>query len=215
MKYREQHLDHHRHFGDPLRDPDFTVYSGFPLSRTAFLGWLLSNFLGVGAFARFKEIRVAAGGKPVARGVGRAVSVAVVQFVIFASLWALFETPLAYLLWIGPLITVAKGLSGLRTFCEHGSPDGKPVLRTFVAPLYRVRVLGSIGFDRHAEHHCYPTVPFSSLSDVRRLHAIAEKYEDGRPLPHLYEIWYGGHIGLFLSWMWAAKWRSAPTKVLG
>ena len=49
LSFRDEHLLHHTHFGDPRLDADYSVYEPFPKSRLELLKFLIFNFSGLGA----------------------------------------------------------------------------------------------------------------------------------------------------------------------
>ena len=55
--YRTVHLDHHKFFGDPARDPDYPNYAGFPDSKRQFLWRLFLNLCGWFALLQFTGVR--------------------------------------------------------------------------------------------------------------------------------------------------------------
>ncbi len=206
MSYRAVHLDHHRYFGDPSRDPDYVTYAAYPKSRVGFILWLLRHLSGSAAVRQFLSLlhsKRDATRLSSARGTGLILT----QALFVVIFWGAFGTPFAYLLWIVPLVTVAKTLSATRTFCEHGSSNGRPVLRTITGSRLDTVMMGSFGFDQHAAHHLYPTIPFSSLPEVDLKHVDAIRNGLGRELVGVsYERFGGGHFRLLFSWLKQLPW---------
>lgn len=204
MTYRQVHLDHHRYFGEPVRDPDYSTYSQFPVSKLAFTRWLLFNLSGIAAARQFflQDSRHS-DPRSLRLRLTERLCLIVMHSVILAAFWVAFGTPLTYLVfWILPLGTVAKALSATRTLCEHGDASGRPVLRTITGTPLQNAVMGLFGFDYHAEHHLYPTVPFAALPRLHEHHEHAIADNAGRAVPNVvYKVFEGGHVGLLNSWL--------------
>lgn len=205
MTYRQVHLDHHRYFGEPARDPDYGTYSQFPDSKLAFTRWLLFNLSGIAAARQFfAQGSRRSDSRSLRLRLTERVGLILVQSVILAVFWIAFGTPLAYLaFWVLPLVTVAKALSATRTLCEHGDANGsRLMLRTITGTPLQSAIMGLFGFDYHAEHHLYPTVPFAALPRLHEQHEHAIAADAGRTVPNVvFTVFEGGHMSLLASWL--------------
>ena len=68
------------------------------------------------------------------------------------------------LLWLLPLFTVSRTLTGLRAFVEHlgeaeAAREGRHRLASFDSGPVERFVLGPLFFHYHAEHHLFPRIP--------------------------------------------------------
>ena len=62
--------------------------------------------------------------------------------------------------------------------------------------------MGLFGFDYHAEHHLYPTLPYPALAQVHERHRAAIVEGGGRPVKGLsYECVERGHLALLAQWL--------------
>ena len=103
-------------------------------------------------------------------------------------------------LWLIPLASFAKFFSSTRAFCEHGSPDNEPVIRTITGSYAGEKILGVFCFHYHAEHHRYVGIPYNQL---RRAHQQANPalYEaGGKAGGERYELYQYGYLRLLLDW---------------
>jgi fatty acid desaturase len=203
--YRRVHLDHHRYFGDPERDPDFPNYGDFPRSRRAFLLRLFLNLCGWYAVLQFLGRRQATGRQPGtgATGLQNPVwKVLAVQCLILA-IFALTVGWLYYIwLWLAPLVTFCKFFTSTRTLCEHGSPDGASVIRTITGPYPEEKLLGIFCFNYHAEHHHSAAIPYQNL---RTAHSLlrGELYGGQQSPPPRYEHYDRCYLHLLYQWFTA------------
>lgn len=187
MAYRDVHLTHHRVLGAP-DDPDLHNYQNYPGS----LGYVLSdvaiNLLGVGAVKQALGFVGIGGAGSSKESKGQAAAgfsrdklwVLGAQLLILTVLTSVGAAWAYFVLWILPLLTVAKGLAHFRNVAEHiltaGRGEGEfarfrtlyshPVERFFFAPMW---------FNYHAEHHLYPGIPYYNLPAAHR--ALMEKPE--------------------------------------
>lgn len=205
-RYRQVHLDHHKYFGDPLRDPDYPNYGRFPGSRKEFLQRFALNLCGWYAMLQFLGIRQ---GNTVDKRESAGHSMVPVALAQIALL-ALFASTIGWFyyiwLWLFPLATFGKFFSSTRAFCEHACPDNKPVIRTITGSLLGEKVFGVFCFHYHAEHHEFVGVPYNQLRLAHELEAdrlyTGDRIEDVR-----YEHFDRGYFQLLHQW-----YRSLPGK---
>lgn len=192
-RYREVHLEHHRHVGTEA-DPDFDYYRD-PVTPRLLLWTVVSGVLGLKGVLTvlfYFFPRVAERYHPSLRGrtsfeaspLGRQLAgVAVAQALIVGG-FALAGRPLLYLgVWLLPLLTLVPLANRLRTLAEHASFDGAPVTRTVTTGLVGRTVLAPFLFFYHHEHHLHPFVPFYRLPELHR--RLRESGHYAEPPPSL------------------------------
>lgn len=172
MDYRTQHLIHHRTLGVDT-DPDLPNYRDYPAAPGGFAVDLLASLSGFAAAKQFLWQRAAkSDGPPPARG--GLLRIALTQLALLA-VFAAVGRPLDYfLLWLLPLVTVAKTLAHFRNVVEHTLIRHKadPELsryRTIEASWLERFFFCPMHFNLHAEHHIHPAIPFYNLP---RAHAL-------------------------------------------
>ena len=102
-------------------------------------------------------------------------------------------------MWLIPLVTFGKFFTSTRAFCEHGSPDRVPVIRTITGPYLQEKILGIFCFNYHAEHHHSVGIPYHRLAQAHTL-LENELYHASRPSGARYEHYDGGYVSLILQW---------------
>ncbi len=202
--YRQVHLDHHKYFGDAQRDPDFPNYGHFPTTRREMLLRLGLNLCGWNALLQFLGMRQG-NTTPEAKGPGRnIVTIALAQLAILL----LFSVTVGWFyylwLWLIPLVTFGKFFSSTRAFCEHGSPDNRPTIRTITGSLPGEKIFGVFCFHYHAEHHEYVGVPYNQLKQAHELAAAGLYTGESYGAVH-YEHFDRGYFQLLRQW-----YRSLP-----
>lgn len=166
--YRPTHFSHHKHLGSP-GDPDLVNYRDFPATRGRLVRKLLIDFSGLGAFMQFVEMNTEFVATKKSR---HTLVIALVQGLLFLLFFAA-GYPLAYfVLWLLPLVTVAKGLAQMRNLAEHLVREGRESsgpgrLRTFKSNPIERFFIAPLNFNYHAEHHWFPQVPYYNLPKLR------------------------------------------------
>jgi fatty acid desaturase len=185
-RYREVHLEHHRHLGT-ADDPDFDYYRGAltpgGLARKVVAGAL--GLKGLATILFYFVPRAAERWHPSLRGrpAARASSpvslagVAAAQVALLAA-FALAGRPLLYaVVWLAPLLTLVPLANQLRTLAEHASLDGAPVTRTVLTGVVGRVLLAPVLFFYHYEHHLHPSVPFYRLPELHRRLRESGRYD--------------------------------------
>ena len=176
-RYRELHLDHHRHLGT-VHDPDFDYYHGV-ITRGRLVWTIIAGAFGIRGILTLISYflpRVAARylpslrDRPVPRAtsVSRLLGIAAAQLFLL-GVFTLAGQPLLYFaVWLAPLLTLVPLANQLRTIAEHASPDESPITRTILTGAAGRVLLAPVLFFYHHEHHLYPSVPFYHLPELHR-----------------------------------------------
>lgn len=180
--YRRGHANHHRDEFGP-KEPDFVLYSFYPISRRSLRRKLVRDALGVSAYRILK---------PRLTGIVRkrfcvnSLRFFAGQLFVF-GLFALAGHPWLYLvLWALPYAVVYQVLNRLRAIAEHGgmtrSPDRRSTSHHVRQSLAARAILVPYGVGYHLAHHVDSGLPFRSLPRLQR--ALEQ---DGYATPEL--VW--------------------------
>ena len=197
--YKQVHLDHHRYFGDPQRDPDYVSYAKFPRNRREMLWRGLLNLIGIYAvlqFFGFRQQRQASQSEVSSRDRWFLV---LVQLTLLALMSATVGWFYYFWLWVIPIVTFGKFYAFLRTFCEHASPDNIATVRTITGRGLGVKLLGVFNFHYHGELHAHVFVPCSQLPEAHQLGA-EDLYNSSAAVVPRYEHYDRGYFSLLWQW---------------
>ncbi|MEM6480125.1 MAG: fatty acid desaturase [Pseudomonadota bacterium] len=173
--FRLFHMAHHRHTNDPQRDPElagpkpdtwprFIVHvSGLPYWR-AMAGVLWEN-----AFSSSDAPYLTRRARPKLKREARA------YLAIYAlALTSLFLTPVAFWLWLLPVL-LGQPFLRLYLLAEHGRCPPVANMLENSRTTFTNRIVRFLAWNMpyHAEHHAYPGVPFHQLP---ALHAHAKAH---------------------------------------
>jgi len=163
-RYRDYHLEHHRHAGTPL-DPDLSFISAYPTTRESLKRKFLRDITGqTGWRDTMKQLRKM---RPV-----RNAPFFVTHAVMIATLTAA-GAPWAYALWWVAYVFVYPVLTRLRAIGEHGvakdrlSPDARENTSTTKVSWWERLLVAPNYVNYHLEHHLLAGVP---LYRLRRFH---------------------------------------------
>lgn len=181
-KYRRVHTAHHRdEFGPD--EPDFLLYSFYPIVRDSFLRKMRRDATGVSAYRilkpRFKGLLVAGRRKAGLKLLG-------MQAVVFLAFLAGGVPWLFLFLWVVPYLTWYQVINRLRSISEHGGmtrSNDRRVTTHIVTPGWPSRLLMAplfVGY--HLPHHVDSGVPMRNLPRLQRI-----LIEDGYVPDHI--IW--------------------------
>ena len=127
------------------------------------------------------------------------IKVLATQGIIFLLFSASISWFYYFWLWLIPLVTFGKFFTSTRAFCEHGSPDGAPVIRTITGPYPEEKILGIFCFNYHAEHHHSVGIPYHRLAQAHTL-LENELYYSAKPTGARYEHYDRGYLRLLIGW---------------
>ncbi len=167
--YRRSHTNHHRDEFGP-REPDFLLYSLYPIRRSSMRRKLVRDATGVSAY---RILRPRLTGLFNRRYWKNSARFFLGQAVVFA-LFALAGQPWLYLLlWVLPYLCVYQVLNRLRAIAEHGgltrSPDRR-VTSHHVRQSWLARVtIVPCGIGWHLAHHVDSGIPFRNLARFTRI----------------------------------------------
>ena len=202
--YRRVHLDHHKYFGDPGRDPDYPNYAGFPTSKRQFLWRLLLNLCGWYALLQFLGIRQGTADASKDSSNPAATETVLWKLMLAQALvLLLFAMTVGWFyyvwLWLIPLVTFGKFYASTRTFCEHGHPGNQPTIRTITGSFAGEKILGVFCFNYHAEHHRFTAIPCNRLAAASAAlsDSVYAPVESGEPC---YEHYKNGYLQLLVGW---------------
>ena len=172
--YRRGHANHHRDEFGP-KEPDFLLYSLYPVSPRSMRRKLLRDLFGVSAY-RIVKPRFTGLVRP--RFLVLSLRFFAGQALVFGIFWAIGHPWLYPVLWALPYFTYYQVANRLRVIAEHGgmtrTPDRRNtthhVRQSLTARLFLVPY--NVGY--HLAHHVDSGVPARNLP---RLHRALE--EDG------------------------------------
>ncbi len=172
--YRRGHANHHRDEFGP-KEPDFLLYSFYPIAKTSMLRKLRRDATGVSAYRILK---------PRLTGIVRrkyfvnSFRFFVGQAAVLALFWAGGVPWLYVWLWVAPYVFVYQVLNRLRSVAEHGgmtrSSDRRETSHHVRQSLAARSILVPFGVGYHLAHHVDSGIPFRALP---KLHQALE--EDG------------------------------------
>ena len=173
--YQQFHLAHHKHTGDPQRDPEYTPgpprsLAGYPARVAGLFYWRarLQTWVAAwrGDMSAYPFLHPATAPR-VIRSV-RASSALTVALAVAAGLAFGWQAVVLY--WIGPQL-LGQPVLRLYLMAEHTGctedANGLTNTRTMITtPLVRL-LMWNMPF--HAEHHLYPFIPFHRLAEAHAL----------------------------------------------
>ena len=172
--YRIGHMNHHRDEFGP-KEPDFLLYSFYPISKSSMRRKLTRDATGVSAFRilrpRFQRLDEERHRKLTMLFLFGQAAV-LLAFFLIGHPW------LYLLLWIAPWAFIYQVLNRLRAIAEHGgmtrSKDRRCTTHQVRQSLLTRALITPVGVGYHLAHHVDMTVPWRNL---HRLHQAL--IEDG------------------------------------
>jgi len=187
--YRRGHVNHHRDEFGP-KEPDFLLYSFYPISGASFRRKMRRDATGVSAYRlmkprltgffksghRVNSFRFLAG-----------------QVFVF-GLFFLGGEPLLYpLLWALPYLTLYQVQNRLRSIAEHGgmtrSPDRRETTHHVEQHWLPGIFMTPYGVGYHLAHHVDSGVPFRNLPKLHRALRDAGYLEGTTVWPNYRSLW--------------------------
>lgn len=164
LAYRRAHFAHHKDEMGP-KEPDLSMYQGYPISRASMRRKLTRDATGISAYKNLRLLW-----RAVKKRRPEALQIVAVQFAIVGVSIAVGR-PLLYLIWIGAWSTGWKVSNRLRALAEHGgmirSKDRRETTHVIKqSPLARFW-LAPYNTGWHLAHHVDMGVPWRNLP---RLH---------------------------------------------
>ena len=172
--YRRGHANHHRDEFGP-KEPDFLLYSLYPVASASMLRKLLRDLFGVSAY-RIVKPRFTGLVRP--RFLLLSLRFFAGQALVLGVFWAAGHLWLYAVLWVLPYFTYYQVANRLRVIAEHGGMTRTPDRRNTTHHVRQGRVARlflvpyNVGY--HLAHHVDSGVPARNLP---RLHRALE--EDG------------------------------------
>jgi fatty acid desaturase len=186
--YRIGHINHHRDEFGP-KEPDFLLYSQYPISAASMRRKHRRDLTGVSAFRivrpRFQRLGETRHRRLTYRFLAG-------QALVFGVFWAAGYPWLYPLLWVLPWATLYQGLNRIRAIAEHGgmtrSPDRRSTTHHVHQSLVARMVMVPFGVGYHLAHHADMTVPYRNLP---RLHdaLVADGYVGDLEWPTYRSLW--------------------------
>lgn len=167
--YRRAHAHHHRDEFGP-KEPDFLLYSLYPITRRSLRRKLVRDVSGVSAY---RILRPRLAGLFHRRYLPNSLRFYGGQAVVFA-LFALASAPWLYLLlWVLPYVAVYQVLNRLRVIAEHGgmtrSADRRRTAHHVRQGWLARAILVPYGVGYHLAHHVDSGVPFRNLPQLQAI----------------------------------------------
>ncbi len=187
--YRRGHANHHRDEFGP-NEPDFLLYSFYPIVKASFRRKLRRDATGVSAYRLLKP-RFTGLVKPEYRSISLRFFAG--QALVFA-LFALAGQPLLYLLlWIAPYLTFYQVQNRLRSIAEHGgmtrSDDRRETTHHVEQHWLPGFFMTPYGVGYHLAHHVDSGVPFRNLPKLHRALRDAGYLEGMTVWPNYRSLW--------------------------
>ncbi len=187
--YRIGHINHHRDEFGP-KEPDFLLYSLYPITRASMRRKLVRDSTGVSAFRivrpRFQRLR-----EPRHR-------LLTLRFLLgqggIFTIFAMTGYPwLFLLLWVAPWAFVYQVLNRLRAIAEHGgmtrSPDRRQTTHHVKQTFPARTLIAPLGVGYHIAHHVDMSVPFRNLPQLHKALAEDGYLTDGLIWPNYRTLW--------------------------
>lgn len=180
--YRRVHTAHHRDEFGP-NEPDFLLYSLYPITRASFWRKMRRDAFGVSAWRimkpRFVGLATSGRRKTGLRFLG-------MQALVFAAFWAGGVPWLFLWLWVLPYMTWYQVINRLRSLGEHAgmtrSPDRRETTHIVAPTLASKMFMAPLNVAYHLPHHVDSGIPFRHLPRLQEI-----LIEDGYVQPDM--IW--------------------------
>jgi fatty acid desaturase len=177
MAYRKHHFRHHRALASEM-DPDNHNYSKRIYSRSEIVRTIFINLSGISSVIQFfSQSQVETGVRDDAKKFDKGlIGVVLTQGVLLALFTLFSEWYFYFLLWLFPLVTIAKAITNFRNMAEHLLRPANSTLEVEDTRLRSIRcglveklIFAPMNFNFHAEHHLFLSVPYQSLPALNKL----------------------------------------------
>ena len=182
-RYRDYHLEHHRHAGTD-QDPDLYLAQMYPVARASMRRKLLRDVTGrTGLRDTWRQLRVM---RP-----RRNAPFLVSHALLFGCLWAV-GAPWAYLLWWVAYVFVYPLITRIRYMGEHGvaidyaSADPRENTSSTIVSWWERLLVAPNRVNYHLEHHLLAGVPLYHLPRLQKLLRERGYYGDKACFSHGY-----------------------------
>ena len=165
--YRIGHINHHRDEFGP-KEPDFLLYSLYPITKDSMRRKLVRDATGVSAFRivrpRFRNLS-----QP--RHLKLTGLFLLGQILIFSVFAANGHPWLYLLLWLNPWMFIYQVLNRLRALAEHAgmtrSADRRQTTHHIKQTPWSRAIIAPVGVGYHLAHHVDMTVPWRNLKRLQ------------------------------------------------
>ncbi|GEM_PF-604287 len=182
--YRQHHVLHHRYLGDPEKEIALEVWlclkGGYLYS--AIFRYMIGFYAFRVIFRYFNRTQAnpthsKADGEP-SRSIESLIGFGVANAFLFGLCALQGQWYLFFLMWVGPLFTIALLVSNFRTIVEHqpssdvcetGKVQLPNMTRVIKSNWLERTLIAPVGFYHHHEHHMYPGVPYHRLHEMRAI----------------------------------------------
>ena len=187
--YRRGHVNHHRDEFGP-NEPDFLLYSFYPIAKSSFRRKVRRDATGVSAYRMLK---------PRFTGITKAgfrtnsLRFFAGQILVFL-LFLIAGAPLLYpLLWVVPYLTIYQVQNRLRSIAEHGgmtrSDDRRATTHHVEQHWLPNLFMTPYGVGYHLAHHVDSGVPFRNLPKLQKALDDAGYLDGVQVWPNYRSLW--------------------------
>ncbi len=167
--YRRGHSNHHRDEFGP-REPDFLLYSFYPIAGESMRRKVVRDITGVSAVRVLKNRLTGIFHR---RFFANSLRFYGGQLAVFGVFWLTGQPWMYLLLWVAPYVFIYQLLNRLRAIAEHGgmtrSPDRRAASHVINQSRLARAILVPYGVGYHLAHHVDSGVPFRNLPALTRI----------------------------------------------
>lgn len=187
--YRRAHTRHHRDEFGP-GEPDFLLYSFYPIPRQSFRRKMVRDISGVSAW---RSLRPRITGIGTGKHRNNSLRFYAGQLLVFA-LFLVASVPWLYLLlWLIPYVTFYQVLNRLRAIAEHAgmtrSTDRRLASHNVRNGLVARATIVPCGVGLHLAHHVDMGIPFRNLGEYTRVMHQDGYINDDMTWPNYRTLW--------------------------
>jgi len=167
--YRRGHANHHRDEFGP-KEPDFLLYSFYPIKKESMRRKLVRDALGVSAYRILKPRFTGIATK---KHFVNSLRFFIGQLVIWSMFFLAGRPWLYFVLWVLPYASIYQVFNRLRSIAEHAgltrSPDRRLTTHHVKQNWLTTSVLVPYGVGWHLAHHVDSGIPFRNLARYTRI----------------------------------------------